>query len=48
MEKKMNKGYKENSYENIKSNYIIQLIFAFLTENKSLKIINYNKNIQIK
>ena len=44
----MNKRIKENYYKNIKSKYILQRIFAYLTENKSLKIIKYNKNIQKK
>ena len=42
----MNNGFKENSYKNIKSKYLLQKIFANLTENKLLEIVKYNKNIQ--
>ena len=37
---------KANSYKNIKSKYILQRIFANLTENKLLQIVKYNKDIQ--
>ena len=46
MENKMNNGIKENSYKNIKSKYILQKIFANLTEKKLLQIVNYNKELQ--
>ena len=46
MEGQMNNGIKENSYKNIKSKYILQKIFANVTEKKLLQIVNYNKNIQ--
>ena len=42
----MNNGIKENSYKNIKSKYILQKIFANLTEKKLLQIVNYNKELQ--
>ena len=42
----MNNGIKENSYKNIKSKYILQKIFADLTEKKLLQIVNYNKELQ--
>ena len=44
----MDKGIIENSFKNIKSKYILQRIFAYLTEKKQLQIIKYNKNIQQK
>ena len=46
MEVKKDNGTKENSIENIKSIYLLQQIFNFLQENKSLKITKYNKKIQ--
>ena len=48
MEEKKNTRIKENSYKNIKSNYILKKIFDYLTENNILKIVKYNKNIQKK
>ena len=45
MEDKMSNEIKENSYKNIKSKYILQNIFTNLTENKSLQVVKYNKNI---
>ena len=44
----MKKIFKENFYKNIKSKFILQKIFSNLTENKLLKIVKYNKNIQKK
>ena len=35
-----------NQLKNVKSHYIIQLIFEYTTERKSLEAIRYNKNIQ--
>ena len=32
--------------ENIKSRYILKNLFSFLNENKKLKLIKYNKNLQ--
>ena len=48
MEEKKNSGFKEYSFKNIKNKYILQYIFTYLTENKLLQIIKYNKNIQFK
>ena len=48
MEEKKSNELKENSYKTIKSNYILKKIFAYLTENKLLKIVKYNKSIQKK
>ena len=36
----------ENSSKNIKSKYIIQFIFSYLTENTKSEIIKYNKHLQ--
>ena len=36
----------KNSSKNIKSKYIIQFIFSYLTENTKLEIIKYNKHLQ--
>ena len=35
-----------NKLINVKSHYIIQLIFEYMTERKSLETIRYNKSIQ--
>ena len=35
-----------NQLRNVKSHYIIQLIFEYMTERKSLETIRYNKSIQ--
>ena len=35
-----------NQLKNVKSHYIIQLIFEYMTERKSLETIRYNKSIQ--
>ena len=35
-----------NQLKNIKSHYIIQLIFEYITKRKSLETIRYNKSIQ--
>ena len=35
-----------NQIKNVKSHYIIQLIFEYMTERKSLETIRYNKSIQ--
>ena len=42
------KPLKKSIHENIKSKYILQVIFANLREKKLLKLIKYNKNIQSK
>ena len=34
--------------ENVKSSYILKLFFMNIYERKKLKLIKYNKNIQIK
>ena len=36
----------KNQIKNVKSHYIIQLIFEYMTERKSLETIKYNKRIQ--
>ena len=36
----------KNQIKNVKSHYIIQLIFEYMTERKSLETIRYNKSIQ--
>ena len=46
MEDKKNNAFKGNCLDNIKSIYILQQIFEYLKENKSLQIVKYNKNIQ--
>ena len=35
-----------NQLKNVKSHYIIQLIFEYMTERKYLEVIRYNKSIQ--
>ena len=35
-----------NQIKNVKSHYIIQLIFEYMTERKYLETIRYNKSIQ--
>ena len=35
-----------NQLKNVKSHYIIQLIFEYMTERKYLETIRYNKSIQ--
>ena len=35
-----------NQLKNVKSHYIIQIIFEYMTERKSLETIRYNKSIQ--
>ena len=35
-----------NQLKNVKSHYIIQIIFGYMTERKSLETIRYNKSIQ--
>ena len=44
--KEKNESNKFNILENIKSKYILQLIFNDLKKAKLLNIIRYNKNIQ--
>ena len=46
--KEKNESNKFNILENIKSKYILQLIFNDLQKAKLLNIIRYNKNIQKK
>jgi len=48
MKDKVNIGINGNSLENIKSKYILQLIFFNLHENLLLQVVKYNKNIQKK
>ena len=36
----------KNQIKNVKSHYIIQLIFEYMTERKYLEVIRYNKSIQ--
>ena len=35
-----------NQLKNLKSHYIIQIIFGYMTERKSLETIRYNKSMQ--
>ena len=35
-----------NQLRNLKSHYILKIIFEYMTERKSLETIRYNKNIQ--
>ena len=37
---------ENNQLRNVKSHYIIQLIFEYMTERKTLETIRYNKSIQ--
>ena len=42
----LNQIKTKNKYENIKSDYFLQIIFNSLNKKKTLEIIKYNKNIQ--
>ena len=43
-----NESNKLNILNNIKSKYILKILFNNLSETKLLNIIRYNKNIQLK
>lgn len=48
MEKIYNKDYDKNLLKNIKSKYILKIIFENLSKHNLMKLIKYNKNLQEK
>ena len=48
MEIKSNQIKSRNSLEKIKSQYILQILFSYTHQKKSLELVNYNKKFQQK
>jgi len=43
-----NKAISKNCFVDLKSNYILKIVFCLMKEGKKLKIIKFNKKVQKK